>query len=310
MIRAMTNLEDIAVFVGIAAARSLSDAARNQDISLTVVSKRLTRLEQELGVRLVNRTTRQINLTSEGQAYLVRARDILARVEDAAAELQSHHTGAMGILRVTATIAFSQGQIAPRLARFMNANPDLKVHLLSTDTMLDIASNNVDVAIRQAILPDSSLVSRKIAPDRRVLVASPAYVSQHGSPELPSDIAGHRCIVLGDPPVTEWRFQRGREVMTADVQWTLLANDGAVAQAACVGGAGLALKSIWDAREDLEAGRLVELLPGWVAPSMPIQAVSLSKHHQPARIRAFIDFLEGELRHAAELHPVIENPGH
>lgn len=304
----MINLEDLAVFVRVAAARSLSDAARNQGISLTVVSKRLARLEGELGVRLVSRTTRQIGLTSDGQDFLPRARDILAGVEEATASLQSRQAGAAGVLRVTATIAFAQGQIAPRLGRFMDANPDLKIQMLSTDTMLDIVKDNVDVAIRQAILQDSSLVSRTIAPDRRVLVASPDYVSRCGTPRQPSDLADHRCIVLGDPPVTEWKFQKGARRMAVEVAWTLLANDGAMAQSACLGGAGLALKSIWDAREDLETGRLVELLPGWVAPSMPIQAVSLSRHHQPARIRAFVDFLQEELAADALSHPIIENP--
>lgn len=302
----MTNLEDLAVFVRIAAAGSLSDAARDLGISLTVVSKRLVRLEQALSVRLVNRSSRRVSLTDDGHNLLPRAREILIRVEEAEAALHARSTEASGILRITATVAFSSGQIAPRLGRFLARNPDLRIQLLSTDAMIDIVRDNVDVAIRQAVLPDSGLISRTIAPDRRVLVASPDYIARHGAPKVPQDLAGHRCIVLGDPPVTEWTFERGASKTRIEVGWTLLANDGAAAQAACLGGAGIALKSIWDSREDLEAGRLVELLPGWVPPSMPIQAVFASRQNQPARIRAFVDFLQEELRIEVQRHPVAE----
>ncbi|QJU59961.1 LysR family transcriptional regulator [Sphingomonas sp. AP4-R1] len=302
----MTHLEDLAVLVRIEASGSLSQAARDLGISLTVVSKRLARLEQMLGARLVNRSTRSVSLTADGQTLLPRALDILARVEEAQAAVQSGRTEASGILRVTATVAFACGQIAPRLGRLMALNPDLRIHLLSTDKMLDIVEDNIDVAIRQAILPDSNLISRVIAPDRRVLVASPLYVDRHGAPERPQDLAHHRCIVLGDPPVTMWRFQRGGTKITVEVGWTMLANDGAAAHAACLGGAGIALKSIWDSREDLEQGRLIELLPGWTAPSMPIRAVFASRGHQPARIRAFTDFLQEELRAEVLKHPTIE----
>lgn len=305
---AMTNLEDLSVFVRIAAAGNLSEAARDLGISLTVVSKRLARLENELNARLFNRSSRRVSLTDDGIELLPHAQAILHKVEDAQALLQSRNREAAGTLRITATIAFASGQIAPRLGRFMARNPDLRIQLLSTDTMLDILRDNVDVAIRQAILPDSGLVSRVIAPDRRVLVASPDYVARYGAPRVPQDLESHRCIVLGDPPVTEWRFQRGTRKSSVQVGWTLLANDGMAAQAACLGGAGIALKSIWDAREDLATGRLVELLPGWVPPAMPIRAVFASRQHQPARVRAFLDFLQDELRREVALHPIIEQP--
>lgn len=302
----MTHLEDLAVFVRLASAGSLSEVARLDGMSLAVISKRLARLESDLQVRLVNRSPRRISLTDDGLELLPRAREILGKVEEAQAALQTRSTAAAGVLRITATIAFSVGQIAPRLGRFLQANPDLRIQLLSTDRMLDIVKDNVDVAIRQAKLPDSELVSRTIAPDRRVLVASPDYVARRGSPRVPQDLAEHDCIVLGDPPVTLWRFQRGARKVGVEVGWRLLANDGAAAQAACLGGAGIALKSIWDAREELAEGRLVELLPGWVPPAIPIQAVFASRHHQPARIRAFVDFLQDELRREVLRHPDIE----
>ena len=301
----MTNLEDLVVFVRIASAGSLSEASRSLGMSLTVVSKRLVRLEETLGVRLVNRSSRRISLTDDGESLLPKAVDILGRVEEAQADLQTRSTQASGVLRVTATIAFASGQIAPRLGPFLEQNPGLKIQLLSTDRMLDIVKDNVDVAIRQAKLEDSDLVSRTIAPDRRVLVASPVYIARYGAPKVPEDLASHRCIVLGDPPVTNWKFERGRKKVAVEVGWTLLANDGLAAQAAALGGAGIALKSIWDAREDLASGRLLELLPGWMPPSMPIQAVFASRRHQPARIRTFVDFLQEELRKEVLADPVI-----
>jgi DNA-binding transcriptional LysR family regulator len=301
----MLNPEELVVFARIAATGSLSAAARELGLSLTAVSRRLSALEGGLQLRLVNRSSRQVSLTDDGHALLPMARDILVRLEEAEAAVKTRSTSAEGTLRVTATIAFASRQIAPRLGRFMALHPDLRVHLISTDTLLDIVQDNVDLAIRQAILPDSELVSRVLAPDRRVLVASPDYVARHGPPRKPQDLADHRCIVLGDPPVTLWRFQRGARKVAVEVGWTLLVNDGNAAQEACLGGAGLALKSIWDAREDLAQGRLVELLPGWMPPVMPIHAVFASRHHRAARISAFVDFMREELHREVQAHPDI-----
>lgn len=295
--------EQLRVFVRIATSGSLSEASRTLSLSLAAVSRRLSALESGLRVRLVNRSSRQISLTDDGHTLLPYARDILERMEEAEALLQNRSRQAEGVLRVTATIAFAARQIAPRLGRFMELHPDLRVQLISTDTMLDIAQDNIDIAIRQAILPDSDLVARTLAPDRRVLVASPAYLERHGTPAKPADLVNHRCIVLGHPPITRWRFVRGARKAEVDVGWGLLMNDGGAAQEACLGGAGIALKSIWDAHEDLAEGRLTEILPGWAPPVMPIQAVSISRHNQPARIRAFVSFFQEELRREAEKYP-------
>lgn len=301
----MMNLEDLTVFVQIATSGSLTEAARTCGLSLPVVSKRLARLENDYNVRLVNRSSRNISLTSDGAALLPQARAILAQVEESHSALEKRGATAAGVLRITATVAFALGQIAPRLGRFMDKHPDLRIDLLSTDAMLDIVEDNIDVAFRQAILPDSELVSRTIAPDYRVLVASPEYLAKYGAPRRPADLTEHRCIVLGDPPVTRWRFQRGARKAEIDVVATLRANDGASAHKACLSGAGIALKSIWDSYEDLQTGRLLEILPGWMPPTMPIKAVFASRHNQPAKIRAFIDFLKDELQEAARDIPMI-----
>lgn len=304
----MLNPEELLVFTRIAATGSLSGAARELGLSLTAVSRRLAALETAVQLRLVNRSSRQVSLTDDGQALLPMARDILERLDEAENSLRSRGSHAEGVLRMTATIAFASHQIAPRLGRFLQAHPDLRIQLIATDSMLDIVQDNIDLAIRQAILPDSELVSRVLAPDRRVLVASPDYVARHGAPRRPQDLAQHCCIVLGDPPVTQWRVQRGVRKVAVEVGWTLLLNDGGTAQQACLGGAGIALKSIWDAREDLEQGRLVELLPGWMPPVMPIHAVFASRQHRAARIGVFIDFLRQELHREVQSHPVIVGP--
>ncbi|GBR68506.1 LysR family transcriptional regulator [Gluconobacter kanchanaburiensis] len=301
----MINHEDMGVFAQIASTGSLSKAARNLGISLTVVSKRLNRLERDLGVRLVNRSSRKTRLTDEGYAFIPMVRDILSRIEAAEASVSMHKTEVVGTLRVTATIEFASGLIAPILGKFLHQNPGLKIELISTDKLLDIVGENIDIAVRQAPLRDSGLVARAIAPDWRVLVASPDYIAQHGAPMTPADLATHRCIVLGDPPVTTWRLKRGVEQVSTDVSWTILSSDGGAAQGACIGGAGIALKSIWSARSELTSGRLVEVLPGWRPPFIPIQAVSASRHHQPLRVKAFIDFLRLSLQDELRTCPVL-----
>jgi DNA-binding transcriptional LysR family regulator len=301
----MLNPEELIVFTRIATTGSLSAAARELGLSLTAVSRRLSALEAGLQLRLFNRTSRHVSLTDDGLSLMPMAQDILDRLADAEASLKNRSTHAEGVLRVTATIAFASRQIAPRLGRFLLEHPELRIQLIATDSMLDIVQDNIDLAIRQAVLPDSDLISRVLAPDRRVLVASPEYVARHGMPARPQDLARHCCIVLGDPPVTTWRFERGARKVAVEVGWTLLLNDGGSAQEACLGGAGIALKSIWDAREDLEQGRLVELLPGWMPPVMPIHAVFASRHQRAARVSTFVEFLQKELHREVLTHPVI-----
>ena len=297
--RPIENLTDIAAFVRIAAAGSLSAAARDLGLSLAVVSKRLARLETALGVRLVQRTTRRLSLTEEGAAFHERALRILAELA-AAQEAVGGDGRPRGLLRVTTTAAFARRWIAPILARFQADCPEVRVQVTATDAVLDLVQAGIDLAIRQAVLPDSGLMVRDLAPNWRVACAAPDYLARHGRPETPADLAGHSCIVYGDPPMTVWTFARpaGPPVEVA-VSGAIMSNDGEVAHEAALAGAGIVLKSIWYVAGDLAAGRLVRVLADHQSPASPIQAVFPSARHLAPKTRAFLDVLGAELRVAA-----------
>jgi DNA-binding transcriptional LysR family regulator len=291
----LDNLTDIAIFARIASAGSLSGAARELGLSLAVVSKRLARLEAVLGVRLIHRTTRRLSLTEEGIAFHHRCLRILAEVEDAHAAI-TPQGGARGLLRVTATAAFARRQIAPRLARFQARNPGVRVQLLVSDSIVDLVAAGIDIAIRQAALPDSSLILRELAGNRRLLCAAPDYLARRGTPASPQDLVHHDCIVMGDPPMSTWHFNTADdEALAVTVDGPVRTNDGDVAHAAILAGSGIGLKSIWDVSDDFAAGRLVHLLPQYRSPAAPIQAVYPSARHLAAKVRVFLDFMADEL---------------
>lgn len=293
------NVPDLRVFTRIAATGSLSSAARDLGLSLSMVSKRLARLEAAFQVRLVNRSSRTITLTESGIELLPRALSILRQVEETEVAMTAERSSVGGTLRITATAAFARRRLAPCLPRFMAQYPQLRIHLIATDRKLDIIAERIDVAIRRSDLTDSSMVTRTLAPDRRVLVASPSYVSVHGAPQRPEDLKRHRCAVVGDPPITIWRLSRGANTIAVEIDWTLLVDDGETAHAVALAGGAITLKPLWDVAEDLAAKRLVRVLPDWEPPAVSIQAVFASRHHQPARIRTFVTFLEKGLREEA-----------
>src|SRR5260221_3004181 len=295
----LDNLTDIAIFARIATTGSLSGAARDLGLSLAVVSKRLARLESVLGVRLINRTTRRLSLTEEGVAFHSRCLRILAEVEEAH-EIVAPTGGARGLLRVTATAAFARRQIAPRLARFQARHPGVRLQVMVSDHVVDLVAAGIDVAIRQATLPDSSLILRELAPNQRLLCAAPNYLARRGTPATPQDLVHHDCVIMGDPPMTNWHFTtEAAETVTIAVDGPVVTNDGDVAHAAILAGSGIGLKSIWDVSADIAAGRLVHLLPHCRSPAAPIQAVYPSARHLAQKVRVFLDFMAEELAQAA-----------
>jgi DNA-binding transcriptional LysR family regulator len=294
----LENISDVVTFVRIVAAGSLSAAARDLDLSLAVVSKRLIRLEEALGARLIHRTTRRLQLTEEGREFHAHCLILLEQVRRAEDAIAIRRDGASGLLRITASNAFARRQIAPRLGRFLDRYPQIRVELIPTDDLIDIVGRGIDIAIRQAALTDSDLITRTLVADRRILCAALGYLDRYGAPHKPSDLLRHRCIVFGDPPITSWVLARGDETETVEVDWTVRVLAGDAAHAAALGGGGIALKSIWEVAEDIRAGRLVELLPGWKSPARPIQIVYPSIRHQTPRIRCFVDFLTSELKEA------------
>jgi len=293
----LERLSDLHLYCRIVAGGSLSAAAREQRLSLAMVSQRLAGLEAALGVRLLNRSTRRLSLTEEGEEFLARATRILAEVAD----LQDALGGSSephGRLRVTCTSAFGRRHIAPRLAAFRQRYPQVTLELLASDSILDLVSEGIDLAIRQAVLPDSGLQLRTLLPNRRVACAAPDYLGRSGMPRHPQELAEHACILIGDPPLSRWNFVHGAsgEELQVNVTPVFQTNDGDIAHTAALAGVGVVFKSLIDVRGDLASGALVEVLPDWQSPGSPIQAVYPAARHLPARVRVFIDFLCEELR--------------
>ncbi|AOK09977.1 LysR family transcriptional regulator [Burkholderia vietnamiensis] len=292
------DLPALETFARIVSAGSLSAAARELDLSLSVVSKRLAHLESRLGVRLLHRTTRQQTLTDDGAQFHAQVLRILAEIERAETLMSDRRGTVNGMLRVTAPGELGRVRIVPLVAAFQRQHPALTVQLMLTDTIVDLLAQDIDVAVRIGSLADSTMIARELAPNHRVLCAAPSYVATHGLPAHPADLRAHRCIVLGDQPRTEWRFDGANGSVAVDVTAALLTNDGGAARSFALEGAGIALKSIWDVDADFDAGTLVRVLPAFAAPAAPLHAVYPGGRHVPLRVRAFVEFLREQLRDA------------
>ncbi|WP_395847027.1 LysR family transcriptional regulator [Cystobacter fuscus] len=293
------SLLDVTVFTRVVSAGSLSAAARELGMSLAVVSKRLARLEERLGVRLVNRTTRSLNLTEEGAEFHERCVRVLGEIGEAEEKVRSLRHGASGLLKVTATAAFARRHLGRLIPRFLERYPDIRVQLDVSDSVVGLVESGYDVAIRFGALPDSGLIARRLAPNHRVVCGAPAYFASKGRPQRPADLKNHDCIAFGNPPNQDWQFEGpGGETTTARVAGPLVTNNGEVAHEWALEGAGLVLKSIWDVGADLEAGRLEVALPGYRVPAAPLHAIYPHTRGVAAKVKVFIDFLGGELRAA------------
>lgn len=286
----MNNFSDMEIFARVVTAGSMSAAGREMGLSPAVVSKRLRRLEDRLGTRLLQRTTRQIALTEAGQGYFERVTAILASVEEAEAFVSRRSAVARGTLKVAAPTSFGRKHIAPHLLAFLNANPDLAVNLELADDFVDIVGEGFDLAVRIAELSDSSLVARRLARNHRVLCAAPSYLEAHGEPRSIDDLAHHTCMAAAnqDP----WRLNGPEGPVIVRASGRLATNSSEVVHQAVLAGVGVALRSTWDVGEDLRAGRLRVILPQYRASKhVAIYAVYPSRRFLPAKVRVFIDFL-------------------
>lgn len=287
------NLPSLRTFAHVVAAGSLSAAAREMDLSLTVVSKRLAQLEKELGVGLLQRTTRRQVLTEEGEVFYAEALRIIAAVEQAEAVMSGRVGAISGTIRLTAPGEFGRQWIAPAVAAFQRLHPHVTVQLLMTDAVVDLFDAGVDLAIRFGSLEDSSLVARPLAPNFRVLCASAAYLKQFGTPKHPAELVHHQCILIGDQRRAVWRFD-GEEPLSVQVTAAFSTNDGGAAHTLALEGAGIARKSIWDVGDDLAQRRLTRVLPDFTISAAPLHALYPSRH-LPPRVRALVDFLSDRL---------------
>jgi DNA-binding transcriptional LysR family regulator len=289
------SLEGWSVFVRVVELGSFSAAARSLHLAKASVSRSMARLEERLGVPLLQRTTRSLSLTEAGETLYQRARVILDDVRDAEEEARSLGGSVRGTLRVSAPVSFGAACVAPLLPAFLEAHPGLRVELEVDDGFTDIVAGRFDVALRLANLPDSSMRARRLAPSRRILCASPAYLSRAGVPKRPEDLAKHTCIVyrhqLGTP-MDQWLFRkRGGETYAVRVGGPITMDNGEVGRALLLAGAGICLTPVGLVADELRAGRLVPVLQGHLAMDASVYALMPHKRSPPAKVRAFVDFL-------------------
>ncbi len=289
----MSAPTDLVFFSTLVKLGTLSAVAQEFDVTPSAVSKWLANLEQRLGVRLINRTTRRLNLTSEGEAYLTGSRRILAEIDDLEQEVSSTRNAPKGLLKVNATLGFGRTYIAPVISKFEREYPGLEVQLLLTDRPLSLAEGTVDVGIRFGEPPDARVIARKIASNRRRIFASPDYIKAFGRPTSPNELTKHHCLILrqDESAYGLWRFSKGKSSQTIKVRGNLSSNDGEVVLNWALDGHGVLMRSEWDAARFLRAGRLEVLLEDYELPSADIYAVHSQKQNLAAKIRAFIEFL-------------------
>ena len=288
---------DLGFFSTLASAGSLSAAAREMGITTPAVSKHLALMESRLGVPLVVRTTRRMSLTPEGELYLESARRILGEIDGMEELLGLSKATPKGLLRVNATLGFGRSHVAPLISRFVRKHPQVEVQLQLSVNPPPLTEDSFDVCVRFGAPPDSRVIARYIAPNRRLLCASPAYLAKHGVPKIPNDLTKHNCIGIrqGEEAYGVWRLTSGggKSATTEAVKTrgNLATNDGEIAVSWALEGHGVLMRAEWDIERYLRNGRLVHVLPQYHTPDADIHAVYPQRHQLAARVRAFVDFV-------------------
>ena len=290
----MDRLKQIESFVAVVAKGSLTVAAAAEGVAPAVVGRRIDALEERLGVKLLLRTTRRITLTHEGSAFLEDCQRILADIGNAEASVSAGGVKASGYLRITAPAGFGRRHVAPLMPGFLARHPDVSLSLTLSDRVVDIAGEGVDIAVRVGDLPDSSLVSVRLADNRRLCVAAPAYLKRAGVPQHPSELGRHECLTLSsDASQTRgWAFSVNGQVSHLRPSGRLDCSDGQVLHAWCLQGLGLAWRSTWEVEADIASGALLPVLEAFAAPANGIYAVVPQRKHLPLRVRLWIDYLK------------------
>jgi DNA-binding transcriptional LysR family regulator len=288
----MHDINDMLFFAHVVKVKSFSEAARRLNVSKSRVSKAISRLESGLGVRLLHRSTRSLSLTDVGEAYFEHCDRILDELNLADMTVSRLHQEPRGKLKISAPVAFSTMHVASALPHFMARYPALTVDLTISDRIVDLADEGYDIALRITPEPGQNLVARQLAPIRRKICASPSYLIRHGVPKVPEDLAGHNCLdytFMNAQGV--WQLNGDRGNVSIPVSGSLRINDDEALSQAVLGGLGLALLPTFIVGKDLQEGRLIEVLPGYVPTERFIYAVHLPNRHLPLKVRAFVDFL-------------------
>ena len=291
----MDKLKQLESFVSVATRGTLTAAAIAEGVAPAIMGRRLDGLEERLGVKLLLRTTRRITLTHEGSAFLEDCQRLLADLANAEASVSAGGIKASGHLRITAPAGFGRRHVAPLVPKFRELHPDVSISLNLSDRVVDIAGEGYDCAVRVGDMPDSSLVSVRMADNRRLCVATPAYLARHGTPQTPADLARFHCLALSsDASQTRgWAFKSGAdEVVYLKPAGPLDCSDGQVLHDWCLAGYGIAWRSTWEVESEIAAGHLVAVLEDYAAPPNGIYAVFPQRKHLPLRVRLWIDFLK------------------
>ena len=290
----MDKLKQLESFVSVVVRGSLTAAAKAEGVAPAVMGRRLDALEDRLGVKLLVRTTRRIALTHEGSAFLEDCQRLLADLSDAEASVSAGGMRASGHLRITAPAGFGRRHVAPLVTRFRELHADVTISLNLSDRVVDLAGEGFDCAVRVGDMPDSSLVSVRMADNRRLCVATPRYLKIHGTPQHPAELAKFDCLTLSsDASQTRgWAFQVKDELLHLKPGGPLDCSDGQVLHDWCLAGYGIAWRSTWEVESEIAAGQLVPVLEDFAASPNGIYAVFPQRKHLPLRVRLWIDFLK------------------
>jgi LysR family transcriptional activator of dmlA len=292
------NPADLGFFSTLISSGSLGAAARELGVTTAAVSKHLAQMESRLGLVLVNRTTRRMSLTHEGEIYLDHARRILGEIDDLEHMLWGSTKAPQGLLRVNATLGFGRSHIAPLIAEYVKQFPQVDIQLQLSVNPPPITDDAYDVCFRFGHPPDSRSIARLIAPNKRILVASPAYIKEYGEPKSPSELIKHNCIGIrqGDEGYGLWRFSSGKGKSkneftdSAKVRGNLTTNDGGIAVNWALDARGIVLRAEWDVTQHLKSGRLIQVMKNFETPDADIYAVYAERHKTSVRVKTLIDF--------------------
>lgn len=292
----MDQISEFTFFITLARNGSLTATARELNLTPSAVTKRLTNLENRLAVRLINRTTRRLSLTNEGELYLKYVKNIVNQINDMESVISGRRDSPQGLLRVNAPLGFGRNYIAPIISEFVRQYPDIEVQLMLSDRPIPLPDESVDICIRFGEIPDSRVIARRIAPNRRLLCASPRYFNRYPKPEKPADLAGHNCIIIkqAQKVATAWKFlnQETNEESVIKVKGNLITNDGEIALRWAIDGHGIVMRAEWDMARHIREGRLITVLDDYDTPNADIYAIYMERLNISAKVTCFLDYLQ------------------
>jgi DNA-binding transcriptional LysR family regulator len=296
------ELSDLRLFTKMVSAGSLSETARRLNSSLTAMSRRLSQMEERLGVRLIDRGSRRFSLTEEGELLLARGMSIIAEIDEMEAEVTAKVRTPKGRLRVSAPSEIGRRRIAPLVSEFTELYPATSIELILTDAKPDVLGDELDLGLQTGLPSDGNLIVRKLLESSRVVCASPRYLSEHAAPEVPQDLTRHNCIrmIRGGQVFDRWPFVVDGVQREVVVSGALTANGADVVHSWVLAGRGIGIKARWDIQTELEDGRLIEVLAPYSHDQMNLYAVYASRSHLPQRIRMFIDFISSGLQNLGD----------